>query len=1050
MAFGHKRGGTKVNGAKLKPALPPPPPIKAGSNHINTGKGKNSKKGKEKESTKVVVDEEKEDQYDRNFMESIRRDKPPLTGCVVCLSGISDPVRSQAIAYAEKLGAKIEKALTMDVTHLICDRPGSDKYNVALKHSIRVMLPLWLETLYSSFTEGEDIDLNDITQRYTMKPFHTLKLAITGRASSSRTPFIKLAEDNGAIVSIDLEIDCTHLIVLSLAPPNETDPTIFEIEKVQAARKAANIKVVWQEWLEDCVQRQGSLPEDPYLVIENAPRPGRLVHLDPEFVNDAAIDPKEFVRAGIQGHKFETAVTRRNFNSGSQNAIMASIIAQQDLPLRRHPSNLSFKSADAEGHRKRLEEDLPHIFPRKMTLSEQPPPCSHASANSSTVSHALLKDLSKDVGPASIVKKLRCAKSEKFGNPSSTSGTETTSHRTVPGLFRGLKISSIGCPPLHQRKIATLVTQCDGQFTEIHSMADYTVVPLINPPSIPSGCNPVGHHWVEQSLFERKVIDPDKHWSGRPVRLDPFPNPEQYSFSSCGFTDVEEHIIQQIIKKLNLKFVEHPRRSEVSHFFVGPVEGSSRVNRVKSWTDKVMVDFEWLVRKCNGDRILRSSRPPSLARGSRTTPESLDNNLAPDTNDIPLSECVIFMTRKGSLHPNSKFLTDCRKLGARVVDKLNETVTHVVHATERANDPLRELKWARSRNLFIVHPHWLSECKTKLTRADELEFPATYDPQRALSYCAPPSTEITMADVTFNSISEEVSRSTSRRTHELSESILEQDERFYQSPNSRAPVEPVTNGTTPAIAKVADEATEQSERMPESDDQQNHRPPSSHYAASPRSNICPTSSPSRQAVLGVDTQLGGFMEILQQGNIDLTGKVKEKDNRKSRKRGIDESSRGSDHQVAAEEGHPSVANMSNGLHRTMSEFSHHSSAAASQIGGYHERNSFEESMDVTWEDPAAKREILKAINDPSCLTTRKTIIRRQQVPQKSAALVDSPTSDSNLHPNRNHSRISSKTHSVKDVENLQNDITSNADSQEITILPPLKNKRPRLIGHEQN
>ncbi|KNE91468.1 hypothetical protein PSTG_15126 [Puccinia striiformis f. sp. tritici PST-78] len=38
--------------------------------------------------------------------------------------------------------------------------------------------------------------------------------------------------------------------------------------KVQAAQKAANTQVIWQEWLEDCVQRQGSLPEDPYLVIE--------------------------------------------------------------------------------------------------------------------------------------------------------------------------------------------------------------------------------------------------------------------------------------------------------------------------------------------------------------------------------------------------------------------------------------------------------------------------------------------------------------------------------------------------------------------------------------------------------------------------------------------------------------------------------------------------------------------------------------------------------------------------------------------------------------
>ena len=46
------------------------------------------------------------------------------TDCLICIP------QSQTIAYAEKLGARIEKALTKDVTHLICDKPGSEKYNV--------------------------------------------------------------------------------------------------------------------------------------------------------------------------------------------------------------------------------------------------------------------------------------------------------------------------------------------------------------------------------------------------------------------------------------------------------------------------------------------------------------------------------------------------------------------------------------------------------------------------------------------------------------------------------------------------------------------------------------------------------------------------------------------------------------------------------------------------------------------------------------------------------------------------------------------------------
>ncbi|KNZ49001.1 hypothetical protein VP01_526g9 [Puccinia sorghi] len=1113
MAFGHKRGGTKVSGAKLKPAIPPPP---VACPAPTTGKG-NSRKGKEKEARPAprLLEEEEDDQYDRTFMESIRNDRPPLTGCVVCLSGISEPVRvcaSQTIAYAEKLGARIEKALTKDVTHLICDRPGSEKYNVidhlvilvfdkrlttsaylhgrqvALQHSIRVMLPLWLTTLYSSFTEGEDIDLHNITKRYTMKPLQTLKLAFTGKASCSRTPFIKLAEDNGATVSIDLEIDCSHLVVLSLVPPNETDPTIFEIEKVQAARKANNIKVVWQEWLEDSVQRQGSLPEAPYLLMENVPRPGRLALPDSESANDAALDPKELARA-MQGDKMETAVTRKTINSSSQNAIMASIILRQDLPIRRHPSNLSFKSADAEHHRNKLEEELPQIFQDKTTLSEQLP-CSNASGNSSSVLHPFLKDITKTSGPASIVKMLQSAKSKKFGNPaSSPNGTEATSHRIVPGLFRGLKISSAGCIPNHQRMIATLVTQCGGQFTELHSTSDYTVVPLINPPFIPPGSNPVGHHWVEQSLFERKIIDPDQHWSGRPVRLEPFPNPEQYTFSSCGFTSVEEHIIQQVLKKLELKYIPHPRRSEVSHFFVGPVEGSSRVDKVKSWYDKVKVDFEWLVQKCNGKRISRSVPTTSLARATRSPPESIhpqyQDNANVDIIDTPLSECVLFLTRKGSLHPNSKCLADCRKLGARVVDKLSETVTHVVHAADRTHDPLRELKWARSKNLYIVHPYWLSECKTKLIKADELAFPATYNPQRALTYCVPSSAEITMADVSCNSIPDQAITTTTpgkRQAYESSDLILEHDETFFISTPSRAPTVPMADDTLPA--PIFENNFEQmEEKAADFDERPNDRPNSSHHATSPLPNIFPTSSsPSCHPIPRVDTQLGGFMEILQQRNclVDLSGKVKEKDSRKSRKRGLEDSARGSAKKVT-DESHESGP-MGNGLNRTMSEFSH-SSAAASQIGGggFLERNSFEESMDVTWEDPAAKREILKAINDPTgkkISNTRRTAstARRHPPPRKASlggGAGDPPAPNlrqvihrdpsRTIDPNHDDPHLSKKSRPGSknkpdlilphDAENLQvvaNDLNikeqqQDEEEEEIVVLPPLKKRRPRLI-----
>lgn len=152
MGFGSKRGGTRVPNVKLKPV---PAPATT-STSINTTKpAVRASKGKGKQLSEVQPEPEAEDEEDQSlFRESLCREKPLLSGFVICFTGIPEPVKvrtacpyfigpdsfteihferqSQAIAYAQKLGAQTTGALTLDVTHLICDRPGSPKYYVCL------------------------------------------------------------------------------------------------------------------------------------------------------------------------------------------------------------------------------------------------------------------------------------------------------------------------------------------------------------------------------------------------------------------------------------------------------------------------------------------------------------------------------------------------------------------------------------------------------------------------------------------------------------------------------------------------------------------------------------------------------------------------------------------------------------------------------------------------------------------------------------------------------------------------------------------------------
>lgn len=114
-AGGHKRGGTKPRNVKLRPAPAAAPPTAAAATTAGPSKKDKGKKAATKGSSskhqddddadaavddsgygdgQVKVPAEEEDEQDEDaFRDSLRRDRPPLEGCVVCLSGLQEPER---------------------------------------------------------------------------------------------------------------------------------------------------------------------------------------------------------------------------------------------------------------------------------------------------------------------------------------------------------------------------------------------------------------------------------------------------------------------------------------------------------------------------------------------------------------------------------------------------------------------------------------------------------------------------------------------------------------------------------------------------------------------------------------------------------------------------------------------------------------------------------------------------------------------------------------------------------------------------------------------
>jgi hypothetical protein len=69
---------------------------------------------------------------------------PPLSGCVVSVTGLSTATRSTIQNLVTHYGGKYSQQLSRKVTHLLCDKPKGRKYVTALAWGIHIVTTNWL------------------------------------------------------------------------------------------------------------------------------------------------------------------------------------------------------------------------------------------------------------------------------------------------------------------------------------------------------------------------------------------------------------------------------------------------------------------------------------------------------------------------------------------------------------------------------------------------------------------------------------------------------------------------------------------------------------------------------------------------------------------------------------------------------------------------------------------------------------------------------------------------------------------------------------------
>ncbi|ODN84798.1 hypothetical protein L202_00668 [Cryptococcus amylolentus CBS 6039] len=272
-------------------------------------------------------DEEREEidiAQEAQLQRQSRKNAKPWKGVHLTFTGVEN--KAHLMGLARELGANTESALTKSVTHVVAVACQSAKYHYAVEHRIPVMTPMWIEDAHAVWLEGDDFDFWEMQEAHRLLPFEGLRIAMSGiEHLDRRRQIVDLINYNGGIYSKDLDKECTHLV--SSKPAMEKRPSekikwaLRNIADNEAARRRGNkisedadIKIVYEEWVWDCVAYKGRWKETMY----DARKPRRGGRVDPtDVINDTVNLPEPERRVVL-----ETAVNLPdNFDASEPAAI---------------------------------------------------------------------------------------------------------------------------------------------------------------------------------------------------------------------------------------------------------------------------------------------------------------------------------------------------------------------------------------------------------------------------------------------------------------------------------------------------------------------------------------------------------------------------------------------------------------------------------------------------------------------------------------------------------------------------------------------------------
>ncbi|KAH7108395.1 hypothetical protein BKA62DRAFT_824589 [Auriculariales sp. MPI-PUGE-AT-0066] len=249
--------------------------------------------------------------------------RAPFSDVYLSATGIGN--KRELFKLASDLGATCISAFTNHTTHLIAEEPGSAKYICALERGIPIVTSEWVNQAHSQWLIGGDVNVNELDATHRLPTFcNRVKICLTEFEDiDMRVRIHKLVEKHGGRYSKGFDATVTHLIC-------------------GQSNVSSKVRIVWDEWLWDCIEFNGMWNTDGYAsdkerpqrkiksAIPKSPPPKANIPLPPSFRNELLMGPEQST---------EVAVPRRIARVSSQ--IWGTILKSQAAKASAEPQEPS-------------------------------------------------------------------------------------------------------------------------------------------------------------------------------------------------------------------------------------------------------------------------------------------------------------------------------------------------------------------------------------------------------------------------------------------------------------------------------------------------------------------------------------------------------------------------------------------------------------------------------------------------------------------------------------------------------------------------------------